>query len=110
MYEKLIAALRIGCQDADDCEDCAVYDNKIGDCDIWRKAADAIEKLETELNQIRSELGLAISEINKAKPCGLCANYTGSWGTFCADCDDSRESFHPQFEWRGYREDGGVSA
>lgn len=44
---------------------------------------------------------LAIKDIYKIRPCGICKFYSAQWNSKCISCDNSRNEYRPDFEWRG---------
>ena len=129
----LIEALRAACSDYDDCDDCPAYKwcHDKSCPTLCEAAADLIESLAAELEQVKQErdglnimLGQAQSMLETRTCerdaavedlkglCDICAHFKTCEGPWCGDCDafDGCESpcktcaYEGNWQWRGARE------
>jgi hypothetical protein len=85
--------------------------SRLGDCRSFddcleRTAADLIESLSAELEQVKQERDAAVEDLRSAAYCGDCVNYTTAIENEpCKACLVNRGFTKPNWQWRGVKED-----
>lgn len=109
--EKIVRILR-RCYEGGLCGGCDYKDEAyyIGSCNIMSKAADMIECLSAELEQVKRERDAAVYDLSLNANCAVCGNYSkcAEWmSARCAEFIDAGNA-SPFFDWRGVcKENGG---
>lgn len=113
----LVEALRTACSDYDDCDDCPSYKwcHYNSEPTLCEAAADLIESLSTELEQVKRERDAAVEDIYSMKACALCKHYPSgedceTYFLLCLECDKENCICKgcvngEKLEWRGVKEE-----
>lgn len=96
--QKIIAALRTACGET--CDDCPADEwcHGNGTRSLEDDAADLIESISVELEQVKRERDAAVADINMCCPCDVCTRSCTSYKV--NPYDECAE-----FEWRGVSAD-----
>lgn len=96
--KRIVAALRVVC-DERSCEDCPCYDwchmRKVNCLDD--AAANMIESLSAQLDQVTRERDAAVEDMILGRICATCRDYNNPATSKCAGC----LSWHSNWRWRG---------
>lgn len=107
--KRIIAGLRF-CAHAFNCYDCPATDDLCNMNDeLQDKAADLIEQLTAELEQVRRERDAAVRDLSVHDHCALCKHYDCRIDDSpCRECLDSKKAW-ALWQWRGpCAENGGA--
>ena len=63
------------------------------------------QSLRNAANGFKDRAEKAINDIYSVRPCSICANYSDRWDDKCWACRGTNEKYHPDFRWRGEKED-----
>lgn len=116
-YKKLIAAIKLcgSTPKVDECKACAYWAG--GDMSkciprMTMEAAAAItdllvynQSLRNAANGFKTLAETAIDDIYRVRTCSICANNTEEWNMRCVKCFEDDNHYHPDFRWRGEKED-----
>ena len=76
----------------------------IADCvrkdEARERANKQAQQWEGRCKMLEAELAQAREDIQKERPCGLCANNKHNWNDYCLDCVENHTSYHPRFCYR----------
>lgn len=114
--KKFVEALRTKCAEQGDCNSCAKSDYCYygGDYAMRSEAADLIESLAAELEQVKRERDAAVNDITESAPCFACKNFRRNGGECkgaksclwaMIECEEFDEEYTGMsWEWRGVKE------
>lgn len=103
--KRIVEALRMCPVSGYSCNDCPVYTPGIT-CQNELNAADLIESLSAELEQVKQERDAAVEDLRSAAYCGDCVNYTTAIEVEpCKACFANRGFTKPNWQWRRVKED-----
>lgn len=104
---RLIKAMRTRCAEQSDCNNCPKYDycRIDGDQVMRNEAADLIESLAAELEQVTRERDVAVERLAEFAPCSECAHHRNNDGNCSGElyCKSHNTGF--TWQWRGVKED-----
>ena len=61
--------------------------------------------LRNAANGFKDQAEKAIDDIYRVRTCSICANNTEEWNMRCVKCFEDDNHYHPDFKWRGEKED-----